>query len=123
MLASKATFIARGYSAKKGHLKNLIISGFQHKGFSFIDILQPCVSFFNTYQFYNQRVYELKDSNLISEKEALKKIEEWNYGKNNSKIPIGIFYKIQKPTYETELLKVRPRNLSKRKKPMFKLRV
>lgn len=104
MLASNTTFIARGYSGKAEHLKDLIIKGVEHKGFSFIDILQPCVSFFNTYQFYNKKVYEGKNENLTSEKEALKKIEEWNYGKNNSKIPIGIFYKIQRPVYEKRLL-------------------
>jgi len=114
MLASKSTFIARGYSAKINHLKNLITDGVQHKGFSFIDVLQPCITFFNTYQFYNQRVYELKDSNLSSEKQALRKIEEWQYNKNNSKIPIGIFYKVQKPTFEKELLK--NLNPSKRKR-------
>ena len=104
ILASNATFIARGYSGKAEHLRDLIIKGVEHKGFSFIDILQPCVSFFDTYQFYNERVYEKENENLDSEKEALKKIEEWNYGKNNSKIPIGIFYNIQKPVYEERLL-------------------
>ena len=118
MLASNAGFIARGYSAKTDHLKNLIIDAVQHKGFSFIDILQPCVTFFNTYQSYNQRVYEIKDNNLSSEKDALKKIEEWQYDENDSKIPIGVFYKIQKPTFEKELLK--NLNPSKGKRPVFK---
>ncbi len=105
MLASKATFIARGYSFKIEHLKNLIIKGVQHKGFSFIEILQPCVSFFDTTQFYNERVYELEEDNLASEKEALEKIKEWNYNTDKSRIPIGVFYEIQKPTYEEQLLK------------------
>jgi len=105
MLASKATFIARGYSSKTEHLRGLIIAGVQHKGFSFIEVLQPCISFFNTSQFYNARVYEMKGDNLTSEKEALKKIGEWDYDKNNTKIPIGIFYKIQKPTYGESLFK------------------
>ncbi len=106
MLASGATFIARGYSAETEHLKDLIIKGVQHRGFSFIEILQPCVSFFNTFQFYNAKVYKAKNS----ERETLKKIEEWDYDKNDNQIPIGIFYKIQKPVYEEELLK----NLSRR---------
>jgi len=99
MLASKATFIARGYSAKIKHLENLIKEGVLHPGFAFIDILQPCVSFFNTYQFYNERVFELKPENLDSEEKALKKINQWQYGKEATKIPIGLFYKIKKPTY------------------------
>lgn len=114
VLASNGTFVARGYAMKVDHLKDLIIKAVKHSGFSFIDILQPCVTFFNTTSFYNQRVYELKDNNLSSEKEALKKIEKWQYGKNDSKIPIGIFYKVQKPCFEKVLLK--NLNPSKRKK-------
>jgi len=105
MLASNATFIARGYSAKISHLKNLILQGVEHEGFSFIDILQPCITFFDTYQFYNERVFEMKSKSLTSETEALRKINQWKYGKEEIKIPIGVFYKVQKPTYEKQLLK------------------
>jgi len=105
MLAAGASFIARGYTGKIEHLKNLIIEGVKHRGFSFIEVLQPCVSFFDNYQFYNKTVYELKTHNFSSRKEALNKIKEWDYLNGDSKIPIGIFYKIRKPTYEEEVLK------------------
>jgi len=101
MLASKASFIARAYSAKSEHLRDLIVKAVEHQGFSFIDILQPCVSFFNTCQFYNQRVYEVEESDLTSEKRALEKIQEWEYDdKETCKIPLGLFYQIQRPVYE-----------------------
>ena len=99
MLASNATFIARGYSFKIEHLKNLIIKGIRHQGFSFIEVLQPCISFFDTTKFYNERIYEIKETDLDSKEKALKKIEEWNYNEIDKKIPIGVFYKIKKPTY------------------------
>jgi len=46
----------------------------------------------------------MKEKNLISKENALKKIKEWDYEKNNCKIPLGIFYKKQRPSYEKELL-------------------
>ncbi|MEA3344223.1 MAG: thiamine pyrophosphate-dependent enzyme [Patescibacteria group bacterium] len=114
MMASKASFIARGYSAKEDHLKDLIIKGVEHNGFSFIDILQPCITFFNTYEFYNQRVYEMKNSQLDTESKIMKKIEEWGYDDKGSKIPIGIFRKQKKPVYETEFFqKSKKHNLKK----------
>jgi len=100
IMASNATFIARCYSSKVAHLRDIILAGIQHKGFSFIDILQPCVSFFNTSEFYNKKVYEMPNGNLNSEKHALKKINEWQYKKEGSRIPIGVFYKINKPIYK-----------------------
>ncbi len=96
MLASGATFIARGYAGKKDHLADVIEKGINHKGFSFIEVLQPCVAWFNTFEKYNQRVYEKK---IASNKEAFSVIREWDY-KDGGKIPIGVFYKIQKPFFE-----------------------
>lgn len=104
MLASRASFIARGYTFRVNHLKKLIEQGINHKGFSFIDILQPCIAYLDKTDFYNQKVYEMKENNLNSKDQALKKFREWNYEENNSKIPIGVFYKEQRPTYEEELL-------------------
>jgi len=103
ILDAGGTFIARGYSAKVEHLKELIVKGVRHKGFSFIEVLQPCVSFFNSYSFYQERIYEMERENY-SKEEALKKIREWNYNGEDSKIPIGIFYQVQKLTYEEQLL-------------------
>jgi len=105
MLVSGATFIARGYSGRPEHLYNLILKGILHKGFSFIDVLQPCVSFFDTTSFYNARVYEIQPDDLSSEKKALKYIEEWDYQSKKAKIPIGIFYQVQKPTFNELLSK------------------
>jgi 2-oxoglutarate ferredoxin oxidoreductase subunit beta len=102
MMASGATFVARGYAAKVDHLTDLIVQAVEHKGFSFIDILDPCVAWFNTYEDYNKRVYELKDNNVSSKEEAMKKIWEWDYN-NGDKIPIGIFYKIEKASFDEEV--------------------
>lgn len=103
MYASKASFIARGYSMKINHLKDLIKTGVKHKGFSFIEVLQPCITFFNNVDFYNQRVYEMKESDLSSDEKVVKKIKEWDYQDNNSKIPLGIFYQSRRPVYEENI--------------------
>jgi 2-oxoglutarate ferredoxin oxidoreductase subunit beta len=105
MFSLRASFIARGYSMKINHLQDLIKKGAKHKGFSFIEILQPCITFFDTTDFYNQRVYEMKKGDLKSDQEIIKKIKEWDYEDNNSKIPLGIFYQRKRPVYEEELLK------------------
>lgn len=95
MLASGATFIARGYCAKIDHLSDLIVQAVEHKGFSFVEALQSCVAWLNTYQEYNNRVYESNNETLTDKKLALAKITEWNYN-NDAKIPLGVFYKISK---------------------------
>jgi 2-oxoglutarate ferredoxin oxidoreductase subunit beta len=105
MLSAGATFVARGYSAKPKHLQQLIKTAIKHKGFAFIDVLQPCFTFYNTYDFYNQKVYEIKaqEHDYADREAAFAKAREWVYG-GADRIPIGIFYQVNKPTYDEKLL-------------------
>jgi 2-oxoglutarate ferredoxin oxidoreductase subunit beta len=93
-------FVARGYSANLEHLSWLIAEGIKHKGFSLIDVLQPCVSFNkkNTYEWYAKRIYTVNDDasyNPEDKLSAYQKAAEWG-----DRIPIGLIYRQQKQTYE-----------------------
>lgn len=97
-VALDCSFVARGFSGDTAHLKELIKSAYNHKGFALVDILQPCVSFnkLNTYSWYKQRVYHIPPEYDPTDKiQAFQKALEWG-----DKIPIGIIYKNQRPTYE-----------------------
>jgi len=105
MLSSGATFVARGYTKNMKHLQSLIKAAVNHKGFSFIDVLQPCFTFYNTYDYYNERVYEIdeQDHDTSDINAAFVRAREWMYGEGD-RIPIGIFYQVEKSTYEERLL-------------------
>jgi len=91
-LAAGATFVARGFTGDQKHLTDLIKLGLEHKGFSFIDIFSPCVTYNhdNTYPWFKQRVKKLEDdpaydaSNL---QQAFEKAQLWG-----DEIPIGRFF-------------------------------
>lgn len=103
-LTSNCTFVARGSAADLNHLTNLIEKGLRHKGFALIDILQPCVIFNknNSFQYLRENTYKLEDEghNPKNFKKALEKALET---KSGAKIPIGVFYQEERPTYEDEL--------------------
>ncbi len=44
-LACGANFVARGFSGDPNHVARLIAEAIQHPGFSFVQILSPCVTF------------------------------------------------------------------------------
>ena len=92
MLASGATFIGRGTSHGLELLKKIFREAILHKGFSIVDVLQVCVTYYNMYEYYDKRVYELKDHDPKDFDKALTKIREWDYN-NDSPIPLGLFYK------------------------------
>ena len=80
----------------------MIKNGILHRGFSIIDALSPCVTFnnFNTYDWYRKRVYKLDQSNHdpMNKMKAYEKALETETT-NWDKIPLGLFYKEEKPTY------------------------
>ena len=40
-----ATFVARGFSGDKAQLVPILKAGLSHKGFAFVDVISPCVTF------------------------------------------------------------------------------
>ncbi len=93
-----AGFVARGFAGRPDHLAELLKKAIRHKGFSFIDVLQPCPSFnkVNTFQWYSERVFDLNESGHKTDDltEAWVRSREWG-----DKIPIGLFYQAQGTEY------------------------
>jgi 2-oxoglutarate ferredoxin oxidoreductase subunit beta len=91
------SFVGRGFSGDIEHLSNLIAEAIENRGFSLVDILQPCVTFnhVNTYQWYRKRVYKLDNSYDPKDRiSALQKAQEWG-----DRIPIGKLYVEDRLTY------------------------
>ncbi len=100
MLLSNATFVARGFSADLKHLQYIFSEMLKHRGFAFVEVLQPCVTFNNTYQFYKERVYRVEDLNYDSSnlKNAINLLM-----KDDEKIPTGILFRTNLETYEEQV--------------------
>lgn len=117
MLASNASFIARGASHGLELLKKLFKKAILHKGFAFVDVLQVCVTYYNMYEYYNQRIYELTGHDPKNYDQALGKIREWNYN-DDAKIALGLFYEKEESCFEGNLLKG-PQDIAKNLKKVL----
>jgi len=58
-IASNASFVARGASFNTKALTELIVQAVEHKGFSFIDAMSPCVVFNNTQEAWKETVTDV----------------------------------------------------------------
>ncbi len=105
-LTSGASFVARGYALDVPHFKELIKEAIMHKGFSYVDILQPCVAFHDTREFFKKNVYKLEKHDAGNFDDALEKAGEWNYSLKG-KVAVGVFYKEQRKVYEEQLPQLR----------------
>ena len=111
-LTCGATYVARGFSGEAGHLAQLIKGAVEHKGFALVDVFSPCVTYnkHNTYPWFKERVYKLEDEKHDSTnfQAALQRSFEWG-----NRIPIGLFYKVDRPTYEDQEPALRGKPLAK----------
>jgi 2-oxoglutarate ferredoxin oxidoreductase subunit beta len=103
MLGSGAGFVARSYTRKQDHLKEILRAGIRHRGFAFIDLLQICATFFNMTDYYADRVYELPpEYDPGSFEAACAKAREWDYN-TDARIALGILYRRVFPTFEERI--------------------
>ena len=105
-----ASFVAQGFSGDINHLVDLIIEGVQHRGFSLVNVFQPCVTFNQqtTYAWYRERIYKLTGENHTPGdlNKALEKSLELE-----EKIPIGVIYKNERPVYTDGLPQLKEKTL------------
>ena len=87
-----ATYVARGFSGQQKHLVELIEGALEHKGFAFIDVLSPCVTYNkdNSHDFFKQRTRKLEEMghDPTDLHAAIDLGNRWD-----DEIPIGVFYR------------------------------
>ena len=96
-LSFNASYVARGYSGDVKQLEKLILGGLQHKGFSFIHIVSPCVQYnkVSSYEKIKELSVALPDNHDLEDRANAMK-----YAFASDGLYMGLFYKSQRPTYE-----------------------
>ena len=100
-VALRAGFVARSFSGHTDQLADLIVQAIAHKGFSLVDVLQPCVTFnrVNTFAWYKKRCQALPDDYDPTDwGAAMQTATEWG-----ERIPVGVIYRNDKPAFGERL--------------------
>lgn len=101
-LAYGASFVARGYAGDPQGLKQIIKEGILHQGFSFIQILTPCVTFDKenkTWKNLKENVYDLNQRKEEKNMETALRMAE------NEPNGVGIFFQDKKRPHYQEILR------------------
>lgn len=110
-ISQGGTFAGQGFSGDINHLTDLIVAGISHKGFSLVNVFQPCITWNkeNTFSWYRERIYKLtaENHNPKDIQIALQKSLELE-----SKLPIGIIYQADRPSYTDSLPQIQNKTLT-----------
>ena len=89
-LACNATFIARANARDIVHTAEVMTKALNHKGFSFVEIMQDCIIFNLDQNFKDKRMYKIEDN--TDKKVAERLADQFDYNSKEGKIPLGVIY-------------------------------
>lgn len=91
-----ASFVSRIYMGHHEHALEVIKAAILHRGYALVDIFQPCVTFnkLNTYDWFEENSYILKDHDSSDRESA------WKRAKESYPFPLGVFYKEERETLD-----------------------
>lgn len=84
-----ASFVARAFCADMEETKEIFKKAIKHKGYSLVDVFQPCVSFnkVNTFKWFKEHCYYLEPEHDPSNRQ-----EAFRRATEKDRLPLGIFY-------------------------------
>jgi 2-oxoglutarate ferredoxin oxidoreductase subunit beta len=102
MLAAGCSFVARVFADVK-QVEWVLDQAARHKGFAFIEVIQPCLIFHPDLK-YKEKIYDLQKAGHDKSdwKKAMERALEFDYNRvsEKTKIPTGIFYQESRKTFE-----------------------
>ncbi len=104
-LSNGCTFVARVFSNDKKRLVETIKRAITHKGFSFINVISPCVTFRGP-QFETMKPFY---ENLLDNHDPKDFQSAFYQIRRKDKIVLGVFYEIEYPSY-VDRMKIVARN-------------
>jgi len=95
VLATGATWVARGFSSKPKELTELIKQAMEHKGFSFLQVYSPCTTFYDTYDHFKHVTKPLP-----AEHNSRDRMDAMKYAMDEENLYLGLYYQEERPTYD-----------------------
>lgn len=101
VIAYGATFVGQGYSGKPRELTDLVTKAIQHKGFAFLNVISPCITFYNTYKVIPPKLAEVPADHDVADR-----AKAFALSLHTDKTYLGVFYRTQEPTFEDQVARV-----------------
>ena len=105
---TSTTFLARGFSGHPEQLNQLMEEAIEHtesaKGFAFLEVLSPCVTYYDTHREWRTRVYNVEQDSSFDPTDRAGVIQCLYDLNNDGKIPIGRLFKGEHNSLESLII-------------------
>ncbi len=96
LLSYGASWVGQSYAGRPAHLKEMIAAAIAHRGFSYLHILSPCVTFDKTSKTYVNLEMQVRD--LPAEHDPASLGAAMALAMNQDRPALGLYYKEDRPT-------------------------
>ncbi len=104
-LAYDISFVARSFSGKLKEMTEILTQALQHPGFSLIQVLSPCVTFYNTYDHYREITQPLPEDHDPGDR-----LRAMQLAMETETQYLGLFYRdVARPVYSERFEAVQTR--------------
>ncbi|CAK0741578.1 2-oxoglutarate/2-oxoacid ferredoxin oxidoreductase subunit beta [Azospirillaceae bacterium] len=101
LLSYGASWVGQAYAGRPHHLKDMIRQAIAHRGFSYLHILSPCVTFDKTSRTYVNLGMQVRD--LPSEHDSTDLMAAMKEAAQTQTPGLGLYYQEQRPTLADNL--------------------
>ncbi|NOZ93963.1 MAG: 2-oxoacid:ferredoxin oxidoreductase subunit beta [Acidobacteria bacterium] len=103
-ISTGATFVARGFSGDMKTLTNLIVQAIQHRGFAFVNVMSPCVTFRGESQY---GILKEKLRLVPEDHDPTDRLAALAFTREKDVLTTGILYNVDEPSLVDRIAHVR----------------
>ncbi len=109
-----ATWVARGFSGDMKLLTEMMVDGLEHRGFSFLNVMSPCVTWRGDDQF---KLLKAKLRYLPEDYDRTSRMAAVPFTREKDVMTTGVLYKIEQPSLVDQLVAMRDRAMAGKPAP------
>jgi 2-oxoglutarate ferredoxin oxidoreductase subunit beta len=100
-LGYNASFVARAFSGRLKELIEILKAAVLHTGFSFVQVISPCTTFYDTYGLWRQIAEPVPEDHDVTDRATAFKL-----ALEPDKGYMGIFFQQERPSFEDHLARL-----------------
>ena len=101
LLSYGASWVGQAYAGRPHHLAEMIRLALSHRGFSYLHIISPCVTFDKTDRTYKNLDVRVRD--LPEEHDATNRMQAMQLAEKTDRPALGVYFAEERRTLSDEL--------------------
>ncbi|HTY02927.1 MAG TPA: 2-oxoacid:ferredoxin oxidoreductase subunit beta [Rhodocyclaceae bacterium] len=101
VLSYGATWVGQSYAGQPEHLRRMVAEAMAHRGFSYLHIISPCVTFDKTHRTYVNLGAKVRD--LPADHDPANRLAAMGEAMNDATPALGLYYREERPTLDDAL--------------------